>query len=85
MGPTGNAALLDSQQLTSAWVPQGQEFNPINGLGLSTAPQGPGAPPSLGYGSAYGLPPFGMGNTGNLGGTPPPGPPSRLLDGGSPN
>ncbi|KAG6887232.1 hypothetical protein C0995_000223, partial [Termitomyces sp. Mi166 len=63
MGPTGNTTPLDSQQLTLAWS--------INGLGLGAAPQGPEAPPSLGYSLAYGFLPFSMGNIGNLGGSPP--------------
>ncbi|KAG6887119.1 hypothetical protein C0995_001344 [Termitomyces sp. Mi166 len=48
---------------------------------LEAALQGPGALPPSGYGSAYGLPPFGMSNAGNLGGALP----FRPLDGGPPN
>ncbi|KAG6885657.1 hypothetical protein C0995_009126 [Termitomyces sp. Mi166 len=62
MGSTGNTAPLNSQQLAVAWIPQDQEFNLIGGLRLATALQDPGVPPSSEYGSAYGFPPFGMGN-----------------------
>ncbi|KAG6872030.1 hypothetical protein C0995_013780 [Termitomyces sp. Mi166 len=51
-----------------------QGFNLINGLRLGAAPQGLEAPPSSGYSSAYGLPPFSMGNIGNLDGALPPEP-----------
>ncbi|KAG6859712.1 hypothetical protein C0995_005162, partial [Termitomyces sp. Mi166 len=81
-----NTALLNFQQLTSAWVPQDQGFNPINGLRLSTTLQGPEAPLPLEYGLAYGFLLFDMDNIDNLGGTSPfAGPPPKLSDGGLPN
>ncbi|KAG6899951.1 hypothetical protein C0995_004578 [Termitomyces sp. Mi166 len=82
MGPTGNTTLLDFQQPVLAW-----DSIPINGLRLSAASPGSGAPPPSAYGSAYGLPLFSAGYAALLP-RPPPGPPGSSpfswLPGGPP-